>query len=185
MSDQKNKTVGRSFRIKEQWLNILDEESKNERISSNALLNKILEEYCLALRHLKRFSVVVLGQTNFSNIIGDCPKENLIAYGKLSGSILANDIFHLMGLSFSKEDITFFLKEVLGHYATWFIYNHHEEGRKAVFHLRHNVGENWSIFVSEAVSTLLEHCSAHQVRREYTKNTVTLEVTFDKIPCTN
>jgi hypothetical protein len=182
--NQKSRTIGRSFRLNEQWLRILNEEAKNEKISPNALLNRVLQDYCSFDRHLKRFPVSILGQESLSNIIGDCTKENLRLYGKQAGSTIAKDIFGMLGINFSKENIIFCIKDILGNYSNWFIYNHHINNGKDVFHLRHNMGENWSLFVSEAVSTLLEHCSGQKVRKEFTKSTVTLEIALDKKPCT-
>lgn len=183
MVNQKSRTIGRSFRLNEQWLNTLTEEANNEKISPNALLNRILEDYCLFYRHLKRFPVAIIGQENLSKIIGDCPKENVILHGKIAGSTTAKDIFNLLGLNYSKESITFYLKEILDHYAHWYTYSHHSNNGKDVFHFRHNMGENWSLFVSETTSTLLEHCSGEKVKKEFTKNTITLEVALNKKPC--
>ena len=52
--NQENRTIGRSFRIKERCLDVLKEEASKQGISINALTNKILQDYCLYHRHFER-----------------------------------------------------------------------------------------------------------------------------------
>ncbi|HTY75914.1 MAG TPA: hypothetical protein VMD05_10160 [Candidatus Nanoarchaeia archaeon] len=183
MQRQKRRTLSRSFRLDEQSLNILEEEAEKQKTSSNALLNRILLDYCLFYRYLKHIPTITLPQDLFANIIRDCPEENVKLYGKNSGSEIAKDVFGTIGLDFNRENLTFYLEEIMGHYANSFVYNHHiNSNGKDVFHLRHNLGEKWSIFLSEEISTLIERCSGEQVKKELTKNTVTIEAALDKKP---
>ena len=56
--DSKDRTVGRSFRIKEQWLDILKKEAEREGLSVNALMNKILEDFSMYHRHFTRMEAI-------------------------------------------------------------------------------------------------------------------------------
>ena len=67
------------------------------------------------------------------------------------------DILNTLGLSFDHESVTYLIKEFYGHYGNWFNYNHHIKNNKEIFHLRHNLGEKWSVYVSEVISTLFEY----------------------------
>lgn len=183
MQRQKRRTISRSFRLDEQALNTLNEEAEKQRNSPNALLNQILLDYCIFYRYLKHIPSITLTQELFANIISDCPEENLRLYAKHSGSAMAKDIFGVVGLKFNRENLAFYLEEINGRYANAFTYTHHiNDCGKDVFHLRHNMGEKWSIFLSEEISTLIECCSGDQVKKELTKNTVTIEVGLDKKP---
>jgi len=173
--------MSRSFRLDEQALSTLNEEAEKQKTSPNALLNQILLDYCVFYRYLKHIPTITLAQELFADIIRDCPEENVRLYGKNSGSAIAKDIFGVVGLSFNRCNLEFYLEEILSRYANGFAYNHHiNDHGKDVFHLRHNMGEKWSIFLSEEISTLIECCSGEQVKKELTKNTVTIEVAFDK-----
>jgi hypothetical protein len=183
MKGQKRRTMSRSFRLDEQALSTLNDEAEKQKISPNALLNQILLDYCIFYRYLKHIPTITMTQELFANIIRDCPEENVRLYGKQSGSTMAKDIFGVVGLDFNRENLAFYLEEISGRYANAFTYNHHiNDCGKDVFHLRHNLGEKWSIFLSEEISTLIESCSGEQVKKELTKNTVTIEVALDKKP---
>jgi hypothetical protein len=174
--NEKSRTIGRSFRIDERWLNILSEEAKNDGISPNALVNKVLQDYCLFHRYTKRFPSMLLTQKSFSSIIDACPKEALKTCAKKTGSTNAQDIFHTLGVSFDHENITYLIREIYGRYGNWFTYNHHLKNGKEVFHLRHNMGENWSMFIAEVISTLFDYGLNIKVKAEFLENTVTIDV---------
>jgi hypothetical protein len=176
MMSGKSRTVGRSIRLDEQWLNVLNEEAKNEGISQNALLNRILQDYCLFYRHVKRYPAIILTQKSFGSIIAACPQEQIRLCGKRTGSVNAQDLINTLGLSMDHENIIYLLKQVYGHYGNWYNYNHHVQNGKEVFHLRHNLGENWSIFLSEVVTTLFQDSLNKKVKKTFQDNTVTVEV---------
>jgi hypothetical protein len=176
MTETKNRTVGRSFRIKEQWLNALDEEAQRQRTTSNALINEILRDYCLFDRYFKRLDNIAMTQRTISRFAKECPKEKLDEIAKNAGSNIALDLFRSMGLRFNFEDSVFFVTAILGEYANWFKCEQYLVKDNQIFHLRHNLGENWSFYISEVVSTLLETCCNRKVKREIIDGAVTLEV---------
>ena len=183
MQPQKRRTMSRSFRLDEQALGTLNEEAAKRKISPNSLLNQILLDYCVFYRYLKDIPTITMTQDLFASIIGDCPEENVRLYGKQSGSMIAKDVLGVVGLDFNRENLVFYLEEILSRYANGFIYSHHvNDSGKDVFHLRHSMGEKWSIFLSEEISTLIECCSGEKVKTELTKNTVTIEVALEKKP---
>ncbi len=176
MSNGKIRTIGRSFRIDERWLNILNEEAKSEGISPNAIVNRALRDYCLFYRHIKQFSTITMTQKSFSAIINACSKEDLMVGAKKAGSVNAQDILNTLGLSFDHESVTYLIKEFYGHYGNWFNYNHHIKNNKEIFHLRHNLGENWSVYVSEVISTLFEYGLNKKVKTEFLEDSATINV---------
>jgi hypothetical protein len=183
MPGQKKRTVSRSFRLDEQALNTLEEEAEKQKTSPNALLNQILLDYCIFYRYLRNIPTITMPQELFAKIIHDCPEENVRLYGKQSGSIVAKDIFSVAGLNFNRENFVFYLEDIMGRYSNSFTYTHHINNYgHDVFHLRHNLGEKWSIFLAEEISALIAYCSCEQVKKELTQNTVTVEVALDKKP---
>ncbi len=176
MIKPKNRTVGRSFRINELWLNTLNEEAERQHTTPNALINGILRDYCLFYRFLKRLDGIVLTQRTMSCYAEACPKDKLEEIAKNAGSNIALDLFRSMGLRFNNEDAIFFITTILGEYANWFKCEHFIFKNKEVFHLRHNLGENWSFYTSEVVSALLEACCNRKVKSEIIDGAVTLEV---------
>jgi len=176
LTKQKGRTVGRSFRINEEWLNTLNEEAEKAGISPNALLNKILEDYSKYQRYFKRVDGIALTQKSLSRILEACSKEALVNVAKKSKTTVL-DVFRTIGLRYNYVDATFFMTTILAEYANWFKCEHHIINNKEYFHLRHNLGENWSIYVAEAVSVLLENCCNKRVEKEFLEGAITLELT--------
>ena len=115
-------------------------------------------------------------QKSFSDIINACSKEDLIVGAKKVGSLNAQDILDTLGLSFDHENITYLIKELYSHYGNWFNYNHHIKNNKEIFHLRHNLGENWSVYVSEVISSLFEYGLNKKVKPTFLEDSVTITV---------
>ena len=176
MAKQKSRTIGRSFRINEQYFNTLNEEAERAGISSNALINKILQDYCEYHRYFKRFGAISISQKEFSRIVEACPKEALLDIAKKAGSVVAPDIFRSRGLRFDNEDSTFYVTTILAEYANWFRCEHYFVNDKEYFHLRHDLGEKWSIYIGEALSVLFESCCKKRVKKEFLDGAVTLEI---------
>jgi hypothetical protein len=105
-----------------------------------------------------------------------CPKDKLGEIAKKAGSNIALDLFRSMELRFNNEDAVFFVTTILGEYANWFKCDHYIVKNIEVLHLRHNLGENWSFYISDVVSSLLEACCNRKVKREIIDGAVTLEV---------
>jgi hypothetical protein len=178
MNDAKPRTVGRSFRISQQWLDGLNEEAEKQSLTPNALINFILRDYCLFHRYLKRLDIMAVTQKTVSRFAEACPKDKLEEIAQKAGSNIALDLFRSMGLRFNREDAVFFVTTILGEYANWFKCEHYKVGNKEIFHLRHNLGENWSYYVSEVITNLLEACCNQKVKSEFLDTAVTLEVPF-------
>ena len=139
--DVNDRTVGRSFRIKERWLNILKYEAKREGITVNSLMNRILEDYSLFYRYYERYDVMTMTQTSLARIVESCPKADLRGIAKMGGSINLEDIFRTLGFELSYENLVFFMEKVYCKYAKWFECEHYVRKGMEIFHLRHNLGK--------------------------------------------
>jgi hypothetical protein len=168
--------VGRSFRLNENLLNVLTNEAAKEGISPNALLNKILQDYCQFHRHLKNFPSILLTQDTFSTIITKISPEDARKIGTKAGYRGYQDILRTLGLKVNQQNIQYLLETIYGNYGKWFIYTHHNHKNKKVYHLRHTLGENWSILVSALVSTLFEEGLNQKTETENLENAVTVQV---------
>ena len=176
MTEKRDRTVGRSFRVNERWLKALDEEAERNGTTPNNLINRILRDYCLFYRYLKRLDGMVLTQETLSRYVEAIPKEKLSEIAQKAGYTVALDLFRTMGLRYNYEDAVFFVTVILGEYANWFKCEHYIVKDEEVFHLRHKLGENWSFYVSEVVSSILAHCCNRKVKREILDGAVTLEM---------
>jgi hypothetical protein len=174
-SGDKNQAIARSFRIKEPLLNVLKEESERQGISRNSLLNKILQDYATFHRYFRRFGFVAMGEKNFAAVIQACPKEELKKIAQAGGSTVSIDFIRTMGLSLDHDTLMLIMTQIFGYYGNWFKCAHYTKKGKEIFHLRHDLGENWSFFIAEFVTTFFERLLGKKVKIEIMEGALTIE----------
>lgn len=176
MSKAKNRTIGRSFRINEQLLSILGEEAEKEGISPNALLNRILQDYCSFYRHMKQYPLIILSQKMVSDLISEKTEDEAVILGREAGKRATEDFFRTIQLETHGDNLHYSLEKVLGYYMNWFTYNHYLSKEKQVYHLRHGLGRNWSIFLTEALTPIFKSDPNMKLKTETSEITVTFEI---------
>ncbi|MGD9130549.1 MAG: hypothetical protein PVH73_03120 [Candidatus Bathyarchaeota archaeon] len=161
----------------EEWLDILREEAEKQGLSANALINKIIKDYCQAYRWIERFGTISISRPTISGIISCCPEDELQEIAKISGSDGAKNALRSMGISPTPDSVMTFIETNLGKYGNWFDFNQYTRNRKDVIHLRHELGKNWSIFIATHVSTVIESILHKTVATEIFDNSATLRIT--------
>ena len=172
--DKKNRTIGRSFRIRGECLKILTIEAKREGISVNALLNQVLEGYCTYHRHFSRYGGISLTKNLLTRILEECPQKAIKEIAQEEGSQTVMDLFKTFGLDFTYENMIFFLSIILSKYGNWFKYEHHKKNSTEIFYIRHSLGDNGSVFISELLSTIFKKLNK-KMKIEATGETLYLE----------
>jgi hypothetical protein len=147
------------------------------------LINKILQEFFEFSRFAKRIGAIALMPKSFSGIINACPKETLTENAKKAGSVGAVDLFRVAGRRQNYDEVVHYLTRILAEYANWFKCEHYIINNKEYFHLRHDLGEKWSIYLAEVTSTFIEYFTSKKVKKEFLEGAVTLELSSS--PCLN
>lgn len=137
-------------------------------------MNRVLQDYCMFGTDLSRFPTIVLSQKLFSQLIACYSKEKLRIMGRENGVETVPDVFKTLGLELNQENMIYFIGEVLSRYGNWFSYNYHIEKKTQVFHLRHNFGENWNVYISEVLSTVFENFLNVKPKIEFSKEAITI-----------
>jgi len=176
MSNKKAKTVGRSFRINEQWLNTLDLEAERAGLSTNALLNRILQEYSENQRFVRRFGGIIIYRKGLSLLLDACPNEHVGNVARIMGEGVVKDLFRTWGIKCDYEGFTYFVRRILGVYENWFTCERSIIQDTEYFHLRHDMGEKWSIYLSELLATVFHSCCNRRMKIELMESAVTLEI---------
>jgi hypothetical protein len=171
---RKKKTKGCSFRIYEEWVKILNEEADKQGISVNSLMNKILRQYSVQIRHLDRFGAVILSRSMFSKILDWCTDDKLKEIAKVVGSIETKDALRTLGTPPTYDKIMNHLK-LVGRFGGWFDFNQHPTKNGEYIHLRHELGKKWSVFLAETVSTIFKSLCNKEVKTETFDNCITIE----------
>ena len=176
--NNQKKTVTRTFRIKDQWDIILYEEAKRQDISVNVLVSKILRQYALFGRFVDRIKILSLSNRTFKQIIQFMPDEKIAAEGERCGSIDAIEIFNTLDLSQDYDSFTFLIKEQFGnsHFAGWYRCVHHPKENQDLFHLQHDLGRKWSIFLESYLRSILKNVNKTQLESKIYDYAVTLKI---------
>ena len=175
MLNGKRKTVGRSFRIDEEWLRVLHDEAEKQGISVNAILNRLLQKYAY-LRYMLRYGAITITSKGFSAILESCPEDKIKENGRNAGLNIARDVLLTMGVTPNYDFVILLVKKILSEFAGWFEYDHHVKRDKEILHLRHDLGRNWSIYVSEVTNAAFGSILKKDVSIEHSEYSVTVTI---------
>ena len=156
-SRKANKTVTRTFRIREEWNNILSEEAERQGISVNVLVNLIFRRYALFDRWTRDHKVISLTHDSFREIIRGIPTVKIAKTGEFRGTPAVQSIIDVMGLPANYESFVFLITNFFGGgYALWFSCHCHLRENRDIFHLQHDFGREWSIFLQNYFGSYLK-----------------------------
>jgi hypothetical protein len=154
----RRRTITRTFRIKSEWDDVLQEESARQGVSINVLVNNILRRYSLFSRWIDRNSDIVLPQRNLREIINEVPNEKLAEIATNSGVFAVNDVLSMIGYEANYDSLNYLLTEHYGgpNFARWFTCFHSTHITKDIFHLQHDLGQGWSIYLDNYFTAFLK-----------------------------
>lgn len=176
------KTITRTFRIREEWDSVLQEEAARQGVSVNVLLNKLLRKYSLYSRWSDRNNDTSFSQQTLREILKTVQVESLAEAGTKSGALDAINIVNSIGLALDYDSFVYLITEHLGgpHFARWFQCFHHTQGNKDIFHLQHDFGHGWSVFLERYILSFLRSMTDTEATTRIYDYAVTLEVTRPK-----
>ena len=133
--DKRKKTITRTFRIRQEWDSVLQDEAARQEVSVNVLLNKLLRKYSLYSRWNDRNKDITLPQRTLREILSAVQVESLAEAGTRSGALDAINIVNAMGLMIDYDSFVYLVTEHLGgpHFARWFQCFHHTKETKTSF----------------------------------------------------
>jgi len=87
-----------------------------------------------------------------------------------------------MGLTLNYESFVYLITEHLGgpHFARWFQCFHHTQGNKDIFHLQHDLGPKWSVFLEKYILAFLKSITDTEATTRVYDYAITLNVTRPK-----
>jgi hypothetical protein len=192
-SDQSKKsTRSVSFRLDSKVIDEMQKEANQNEISLNVLVNQTLKKYTEWGRYENKIGMMPVPKLMLSSLI-DRAIEIATKNGLLTDTTLdsyRDQIIReaaITAYSLMKDAVLFMKKE----YNLWTVLSVLQEymkvsginsdhqigtGRKHIFVIQHELGENWSLFTKELLTQIFE--SLAQVRAEFriTPNTTTAEV---------
>ena len=178
----RKKTITRTFRIRNEWDNVLQEEAAKQGVSVNVLLNKLLRKYSLYSRWSDRKNDASFPRQTLQELLKTVQVESLAEAGTKCGALDAVNIVNSMGLPLDYESFIYLVTEHLGgpHFARWFQCFYHTQGNKDIFHLQHDLGPEWSVFLEKYILSFLRSMTDTEATTRVYDYAVTLEVTRPK-----
>jgi hypothetical protein len=173
--NRKRKTVGRSFRIDEEWLKVLNEEAEKQRVSVNALMNWLLQQYAY-IRFMLRYGAITLTRKGFASLLESCPADEVREKGRKAGLEISRDMLLTMGAANDYNFVILLVKKILAEFAGWFECDHHVKRDREILHFRHELGIKWSIYVEAAASETFSTVLGKQVSTEISDSSVTVTI---------
>jgi hypothetical protein len=174
--EAKRKTVTRTFRMDKEWDDVLQEEAKEQGLSVNTLMNKILRRYALFERWADKYEIIHIMPRTLERIVETASEESLAEAGRKEGSVRPIDSLTMMGHKANLESLAFLVKEFYGgaDFARWFHCDYHSGLGSDVFHLRHKLGNKWSIFIENYLASMFDSLLKMKVESKTMDQAVTI-----------
>ena len=192
-SDQSKKsTRSVSFRLDSKIIDEMQREANQNEISLNVLVNKTLKKYTEWGRYENKIGMMPVPKLMLSSLIDraieiatknglltdttlDSYRDQIITEAATTAYSLMKDAVLFMRKDYNLWTVLSVLQEYMK--VSGINSDHQiESGRKHVFVIKHELGENWSLFTKELLTQIFE--SLAQIRAEFrtTPNTTTAEV---------
>ena len=155
MAAARERTVTRSFRIKESAFSALQDEAEKRNISVNTLLNFLLISFSEHDRFLEEFHMVKLSLPTLKRILEACGEKELREAGKKAGATLPKSFMLAKRGSVDSAGIAEYLR-LTSQYAKLFEFNMTRHGGGTNITLVHELGRSGSDFFGEYVKAALE-----------------------------
>ena len=145
----KRETVTRTFRIRAEWDDFLKNEAERRGISVNVLMNLILRRCTFMDKISRGFNTISLTKRAFRSILEGVPLEHLALSGEETGSKDIQSILDMIGLPSNYDSFDYLVTKYFGgpDEAMWFSCHRHFHKNNDVFHLQHNLGRGWSVYL--------------------------------------
>ncbi len=145
------RTVAKSFRIDEEALDGLREEANSQALSLNTIANQLIVNYANFGRYLKRMNGMTLSQQELSKFINNLSEDSAISAGKSLGKTSPQMLLAAMNGGITVGRVVELIHN-LSFCANWFQYTEKREGERWKITLMHNLGRNWSQFITHYIN---------------------------------
>jgi hypothetical protein len=169
-------TKVRTFRVNTSLDNVLREEAERQSITVSALLSQMVARYAAAERYFTRYNALTVERNTFKSFIDEVSDEKVAELGDLAGSRSLRNGLAIRGMGVNRENIRFIVEEVYGMYSGWFTANFFEKDGTSVYHLRHNLGKKWSIFLERYMVNMFKTLMGLEVEVEKGYDFVTIYI---------
>ena len=185
---KKTRTV--TFRVDSRIADGLQREADNAGVSLNILVNQLLKRYYDWGKYESKLNMMPVPKVMLSSCMDisiDIVREfdtkgteeyrnKIVKHAAEIAFDAIKDAVLLMKNQYNLWDVLEVLREYMR--ASGIKADHRISGRKNIFVIQHEMGENWSLFTQELLKLIFERLAKVRIESRITANTTVVEVTL-------
>lgn len=148
----------------------LEDEARELAISLNALVTQILTKHDNMGRHLGKLKLMPVSKDSLREVFKRMSKESIEDAARVLGSGSAREHILFMFRQANLDTVIQFL-DFWG--SNFNALDHYCNGRRHFFTMRHDVSFNYSVFVKEYISSMMQTIAPRPIEFDISPNSVT------------
>ena len=164
----------RTIRTKREWDSILKDEANSRGISTNCLLNQIIERYVMSYRFIDVFPCLVVPCEMVKGLLNGLTDEQLIKEGDAAGSFIPKHSLFLKGLTPNLDDVMLCMENMVSQHSNWYQFQCQKINGRVTMLLRHQLGRKWSVYLQAYYSALFNKLINLSIKSEIGANSLAI-----------
>ena len=161
-----------TFRLPSNLIDGLRKEAESDRISLNSLVTKIFANHIQWEKYERKVGLLPMTRTFLKEVVNQLSEEQIASMAQRTEKETFKNILTFMRESHSIEDFIFILRTWLN--VSWMQHNIEQKDGYYRFHIQHDLGIKWSIYVKILVSELSEDILNRRVQVKISASTISL-----------
>lgn len=177
LSDKvRKKSATRTIRLEAEQEEELIKEAERRGYSVNALIGHIFDSYLTSYRYFDVTGVVSLSGETISEILQRLEASEINEIGDIAGQARIMSGLMQRGRRITFDSLIWYVTQVLGENHGWFRCDYREDGNQASFHLTHQLGYKWSLFLESYITSAFRESIKAKCNTVTMNNAVNIEV---------
>ncbi len=173
----RTKNATRTIRLEAEQEDALIKEAERRGFSVNALIGHIFDRYLTSYRFYDIGGMVVFSSETAQEFLQKIDVNDVREIGEEAGKARIRGGLLQRGRRINMDSFTWYVTQVLGENYGWFRCDYREEENQATFHLQHQLGYKWSVFVGSYISSAVQDLLGMKCNLVIMNNAVNIEVT--------
>jgi hypothetical protein len=155
MSGKKKKTVLRTIRLSEEIDNLLEKDAREQNITPNALISKIMTKYVEWDRHTEKFGFISFARQTFKSILEELDERKV----EQVATNMGGPTLKAVTLFWFKELNAETLQKTISNYCRYSGLGVSEvkiDGAQCTMTFHHDLGRKYSIYLKNAISQFVK-----------------------------
>jgi hypothetical protein len=169
---KKVRTETITFRLPSNLIDALRKEAESDRISLNSLVSKIFTNHLQWEKYERKVGLLPMTRTFLKEVINQLSEEQIVGLAQRAEKETFKNILAFMKESHSIDDFIYILRTWLT--VSWMQLNIEKRNGSYRFHIQHDLGIKWSLYVKILVSELSEDILNERVQVKITESTISL-----------